>query len=166
MLVNGSLLGAVSEFSGPGKLAVLVIDMEDRCMGGGVGTNIRCVLELARLRNLPVWFIETMVPTSAALKNVLPPTTPTIRKQYFNAFVDTPLKSQLDAHGCKTVVVTGATAAMCVMNSVCGGMEFTDFKSRPGAIDLGFNVMTCQAVISGEVVGWSDNSKIQFYSSL
>lgn len=166
MLVNGSLLDAISGFSGPGKTGVLVIDMEEQCMGGGVGTNIRRVLELARHRNIPVWFIETMVPTSAILKSVLPPDTPTIRKQYFNAFVDTPLKSQLDEHGCKTVVVTGATAVMCVMNSVCGGMEFTDFKSRPGAIDLGFNVITCQAVISGEVVGWSENSKIQFYSNL
>lgn len=166
MLVNGSLLNAISEFSGLGTLGVLVIDMEEQCMGGGVGANIRRVLELARFRNLPVWFIETMVPTSFTLKSVLPPNTPTIRKQYFNAFVDTPLKSQLDGRGCKTLVVTGATAAMCVMNSVCGGMEFTDFKSRPGAIDLGFNVITCQAVISGEVVGWSDNSKIKFYSSL
>lgn len=143
-----------------------MIDMEEQCMGGGVGDNIRHVLEVTQRLKLPVWLIETMVPTSAALLNILPSNIPRIRKNFFNAFVDTPLKAQLIESGCTTLIVMGATASMCVMNTICGGMEFTDFISRPGAIQFGFKVLTCQEIISGEVVGWSENTGVSFYSRM
>lgn len=61
MRVDGSLLEAISRFHElqRGRLGVLVIDMEEQCMGGGVGDNIRHVyLRLLSALNCPFGLLK------------------------------------------------------------------------------------------------------------
>lgn len=167
MHIKGSLCAAIKQMScvGKRKIGVLVVDMDQPGPLDSVGKNIYDVLLMARLLDLPVWLIETGVCTNPLIKSALPIGTTTIQKEYFNAFAETRLNEKINAHGCTELVVMGATAVLCVMNTVMGGIEFVVGKQYDGAVQYGYRILTSQHVISGDVC-WGGESGINFYDAL
>jgi len=114
--------------------------------------------------------------TKIQLRALLPIDTTVINKHDVNAFFKTDLASLLAqpyrGRPVKNLVVMGWHSNVCVPATIGPQAIITPKVSfapgwniGPGAVDLNYTVLTCQQVLSGDDVEWSEDSpKIQFFS--
>lgn len=99
-----------------------------------------------------------------------------VKKPDFNAFWKTHLDSQLKQLGVTHLVISGWNANVCVAATVgipvnyLGLNPFYYTFNGPGAIDLGYKVLTCHDVLhgNGHCARWDNyaSQKIFFYENL
>ncbi|HEX2830567.1 MAG TPA: isochorismatase family protein [Burkholderiales bacterium] len=178
-LKAGSLCGAMQSIA-PKKIAVLIIDQPEPpkpVPDEQVPDLVRYQQQLLAFANsigCRFWRIELSQhgivgksPTATRLKGLIPPSTPVITKQRFNAFEGTTLKADLATAGVTHVVVLGHMMNCCVKYTAIGGAYRKTDPFVHGATGNGFKVMTQRKVLSG--VGdadWVNEQDVSFYTSL
>jgi len=114
--------------------------------------------------------------TKKSLRALLPHNTRVINKHHFNAFVGTNLAMLLAqenrCNGVKNLVVMGYDSEVCVPETIgirnkhTSRNKYNEYKG-PGAIGLGFSVLTCQSVLTGGPATWARSSQsIKFYDHI
>ena len=107
-----------------------------------------------------------------SLRALLPLNTRVINKHTYSAFEGSNLSQllaqQYQCEGVDNLVVMGWNSNVCVAATI--GPEVRNGKNNEvgvGAVDHNLTVLTCQQILNGEDVWWTDHSPlIKFYSHL
>ncbi|MBE0487260.1 cysteine hydrolase family protein [Marinobacter sp.] len=153
------------------KTALIVIDLQNEYLPTGklplsgieaATANAAQVIDHARMKSIPVFHIRhefanneapVFVPSSSGVE-IQPAVAPVgdepvIVKNHVNAFRDTDLKQQLEAHGVEEVVIVGAMSHMCVDACVRAAVDMgypaTVLHDACATMDLAFNGVTVPA---------------------
>jgi nicotinamidase-related amidase len=149
---------------------VVVIDEPDSFGDPALLARQATVLKLATANHWPVWFITlNNVPLHSTLRTAAPAAV-TFTKPRGNAFEVVGFRQAVRTAGVRRLVVMGHESNMCVKLSVTGGKwNPHDPADTPtlGAIGYGYEVWTCQAVLSGAPANWKTAATlIKFHRGL
>ena len=176
-----SLRDAITQYHGPGHgVAVCVIDEQG---AGAQAQTPHQALVLAHVvpMGIPVYFVELNphpaagpnLPTRPQLAAAAPAAT-VITKQHINAFAPNVLPNfqtmlQANPNPTTTLVVMGYSAQQCVRATAIGGADGPRAHpgiTRPGAVQLGYTVLTSQLVLRGGPATWTMERGVRFYAAV
>ena len=150
---------------------LIVIDLQNEYLPSGnlplsgieaATANAARVIADARAKRIPVFHIRHEVPSGDApifkpgtdaveIQAAVAPVgdEPVIVKNHINAFRDTDLRQQLDAHGVEEIIIVGAMSHMCVdacvRAAVDMGYPVTVLHDACATLDLSFDGVTVPA---------------------
>ena len=171
MEVNEYLITALGTLNTQGEQAgVVVIDEPESFSDPALLSRQSTVLSLASANHWPVWFITLNdVPLHSKLRTAAQGAV-TFTKPRGNAFEVDAFRQAIRTAAVRRLVVMGHETNMCVKLTVMGGKwNPHDPGDTPtlGAIGYGYEVWTCQGVLSGAPASWkSAATLIKFYRGL
>ncbi len=171
MEVNEYLIPALNTLNGLGlgeRPGVVVIDEPQAFTDQTLLARQSMVLSLATKNQWPIWFITINNSPLHSTLSTAAPSAVTFSKPRGNAFEVGDFREAVRTAGVRRLVVMGHESNMCVKLTVTRGKWNPDDPEETlGAIDYGYEVWTCQAVLSGAPASWKTAATlIKFYKGL
>ena len=169
--IDGYLMAALKDMSASSdKLGVVVIDEPESFSNHDLLCRQATVLSFAVTNQWPVWFITLQDKPAHSTLAKAAQLAVTFTKPRGNAFEVPEFVQAVKVSGVHRLVVMGHESNMCVrLTVVTGKWKSLDPDEIPtkGAVDHGYEVLTCQNVLSGGPANWKDaSSSIKFYKGL
>jgi hypothetical protein len=164
MLVHANFLTSLVGFAKQGEwLGVMVIDETESFSDHALLIRQVNVLHIARKQGWPIWFITLKDKPLHSVLRAAAPKAVTYTKPRGDAFEVQAFCHAVALSRVRRIVVMGHTATQCVRLSAVGGSWKPGDQPTPGATGSGYEVLTCQEIISGDVGEWKNNVGVFFY---
>lgn len=146
------------------RVGVLLIDEPESFSQQSILNNQRTVLERAVAKGWPIWFITLQnKPTHSHLRFVAPQAR-VFDKPGGNAFEVQEFRVDLTRSGVQSLILMGHSTTQCVRLTAVGGSYWDENDDHGGAVQYGYAVYTCLAVLSGGDQPWLDQDGVHCYS--